>query len=88
MLSHKAWNPVSDMSAPRPTPTAYKRGVLYFDDHKQYISGSYVQGGGEKRKLSLRKLRKPRKPREREKYFAPYSEISHTEREKTFLGEN
>jgi hypothetical protein len=26
ILSHKGWNPVSDMSAPRPTPTAY-RGV-------------------------------------------------------------
>jgi hypothetical protein len=25
-LSHTGWNPVSDMSAPRPTPTAY-RGV-------------------------------------------------------------
>jgi hypothetical protein len=34
--------------------------------------------------FSLRKLRKPGE-REREKYFAPYFEISHTKRGKTFL---
>jgi hypothetical protein len=33
-------------------------------------------------------LRKLRKPGEREKYFVPHSEISHTKREKTFLCEN
>jgi hypothetical protein len=34
--------------------------------------------------FSLRKLRKPGE-REREKYFGPVVEISHTKREKTFL---
>jgi hypothetical protein len=34
--------------------------------------------------FSLRKLRKPGE-REKEKYFAPFLEISHTKREKTFL---
>jgi hypothetical protein len=49
--------------------------------------GSLVSPGTkveEKREnLSPRKLRKPGE-REREKYFAPFFEISHTKREKTF----
>jgi hypothetical protein len=34
--------------------------------------------------FSLRRLRKPGE-REKEKYFAPFLEISHTKRENTFL---
>jgi hypothetical protein len=41
-----------------------------------------LQGGGEKRKLFSEK------PGEREKYFAPFFEISHTKSEKTVLWEN
>jgi hypothetical protein len=43
----------------------------------------HAQGGGEKRKLSLRKLRKP--GGRKRKYFAPCFEISHTKRDKTLL---
>jgi hypothetical protein len=28
ILSHKRWNPVSDMSAPRPTPTASRGATV------------------------------------------------------------
>jgi hypothetical protein len=45
---------------------------------------SFVKVEEKRENFSQRKLRKPGE-REREKYFAPYFEISHTKSEKTFL---
>jgi hypothetical protein len=39
ILSHKGWNPVSDMSAPRPTPTAYRRVYCTHKAHNCKILG-------------------------------------------------
>jgi hypothetical protein len=63
----------------------FKFGIM-FSRHSFFLWSPILYGipkVEEKRKKFS--LRKPRKPGEREKYFAPFFEIFHTKREKTFL---